>query len=119
MDYPEAFSSTTRKARKVHTCCECNTTIGIGEKYQYSSGIWEGTPDNFKQCLNCNNIMENVSSYVTYDDFGNDPPYFCELREWFMGFECIDFTGEEFLKGMSETVNIQIKDLNKLLKVEI
>lgn len=112
-DMPEAFNSVTRKARKNHKCCECGCTIETGEKYKYSSGIWNGEPDSFKQCLNCNEIMllasKNMSDY--------DPPGFRDLREWFYGFMCISFQGKIFLNGMASDIKIKPEKLNKLLNV--
>lgn len=111
-DMPEAFNSVTRKARKNHKCCECGCTIESGEKYQYSSGIWDGKPDSFKQCLNCNEIMLLAARLDDYE-----PPAFRELREWFYGFMCIDFKGSDFLNGMAKDIKIEPAKLNRLLNV--
>lgn len=52
-DMPEVYSQKTVKARKKHHCCECRRVIDIGEKYQYTFGIWERTPSVFKTCCYC------------------------------------------------------------------
>ncbi len=111
-EMPQAFSSVTRKARKTHKCCECGRTINAGEKYQYSSGIWDGEPDSFKQCLNCNEIMLAAEKLDDYDS-----PAFRDLREWFYGFMCIGFEGKTFLNGMAKDIKIEPEKLNRLLNV--
>ena len=77
-DYPEAISSVKRKARKHHECCECGSSIGVNEEYQYTSGIWEGRPHSFKQCMPCNSLFIELSSEADYIDEG---PAFEGIRE--------------------------------------
>lgn len=31
----------------------CSETIEPGQRYRYSSGVWEGTPGSFKHCARC------------------------------------------------------------------
>ena len=50
---PKALRIQQKVADKQNKCCECSTVINVGDKYQYYSGIWDGHPDSFKQCLNC------------------------------------------------------------------
>lgn len=61
-DYEEAACSSTklRKARKEHICCECGEKIQSGEQYEYVSGIWSGKPDEFKTCILCKRIREDL-----------------------------------------------------------
>lgn len=113
-DYPSAFSRVKRKARKTHACCECGREIKKADQYIYSSGIWDGEPGSFKQCLNCDSIMLAASKYEGYDH-----PCFCELRSWFEGFICLDFNGFEWLNGMAEEISIKPEKLNYLLRVKI
>ena len=49
----------TRKAAKVHRCCECRTTITKGEKYFYHTVFGDGTIGNYKMCSACNSILES------------------------------------------------------------
>lgn len=58
-DGPSCYSSSTRKARKGHRCCECRETITPGTEYEYVSGIWDGRPESFKTCLSCVEIRNH------------------------------------------------------------
>lgn len=77
---PSAFIQHERKARKEHQCCECKKTIEKGETYVVSSGIWDGTPDRFKQCSLCAMIFEQCAWYAPRN--GLEPVSFHELRWW-------------------------------------
>lgn len=55
---PAAFKEERRVARKPHRCCECSSIIRKGESYIYSSGIWDGRPDQFKTCETCDHIRD-------------------------------------------------------------
>lgn len=44
---------TIRKARKTHTCCECQHPIVPGELYEHTKGVWDGSAAEFKTCLCC------------------------------------------------------------------
>lgn len=109
---PSAFSTATRKAAKQHRCCECGSTIEKGSKYQYSSGIWDGSPNSFKQCLNCHEIMMAATEEPVHCD---EAPSFGMLREWFGEYQCAGFTGEAWLNGMAKQVKVDPKKLNRLL----
>lgn len=111
---PQAFSSVNRKAAKQHRCCECDVIIEKGDKYQYSSGIWEGRASSFKQCLNCSEIMRAAASAAEYDD---ELPAFGDLRIWFENFQCRGFAGTEWLNGMAEEIKVEPEKLNRLLRV--
>ena len=62
-----------RKARKRHRCCECYRDILPGEYYEYVSGIWDGTPDDYKTCLDCKSVKDAFfDSYIftnLWEDF--------------------------------------------------
>jgi len=110
---PKAFTSITRKARKLHTCCECRTQINPGDQYQYSSGVWD-EPASFKQCLFCHMLM---SKAIIFDQgyivgFGG-------LSEWVYGHMSIHFKGREFLNGMAEMLDVTAEELNVLLKMKL
>ena len=55
---PDPFTSTKRRARKNHKCCECNRVIGPGEHYYYDSGKWDNEWLTFKMCLPCGEILD-------------------------------------------------------------
>ena len=61
-DMPQAFQVQTRTAKKQHTCCECSQTISAGDKYEYSSGIWDGEPSSFKTCSSCAEIRQEYKA---------------------------------------------------------
>ena len=46
------------KARKPAKCCECCEPIHTGERYEVTSGKWEGGWASFKTCLPCKEIRE-------------------------------------------------------------
>lgn len=53
-DYPRFYHMTYRKAKKLHSCCECGRTIKKGEKYQYVCGGWDDAKvSTFKTCKYC------------------------------------------------------------------
>jgi hypothetical protein len=119
-DSPEAFQSYMRKARKIHGCCECGVAIKPGDKYQYSSGIWDGEPSSYKQCMSCHVIMAAAQNQVDRNETYRyeDGPYFGALRDWFEGHVCRGFSGQVWLDGMADEIGIDPEQLNKLLKVE-
>ena len=63
-DEPEVFRVIWRKARKQHTCCECGSPIDRDERYQYSSGIWQGEPNSFKTCEFCAEKRNEIEDYT-------------------------------------------------------
>lgn len=112
-EMPSAYSEKTRKARKEHKCCECGETIKKGAEYQYTSGVWDGRPDSFKQCINCAEIMHAATLSADYCD---EVPCFCNLRDWFDNYRCRGFDGIEWLNGMAEQIQVEPEKLNKLLR---
>lgn len=62
IELPQAFQQLTRTAKKQHTCCECRRPIHAGDKYEYSSGVWDGKPDSFKTCLSCVEIRDEYTA---------------------------------------------------------
>ena len=63
-DWPSAFKSVMRIARKPHKCGECGGPIHIGDKYEYASGIWDGEPDSFKTCAICCALRDYVKNNI-------------------------------------------------------
>ena len=115
-ELPEAFKSGTRVARKEHKCCECGKTIEKGEQYQYSSGIWSGEPQEYKQCESCNRLMKKAHTYA--EEHGHDIPCFRDLREWFSGFICKDWKGWKFVTDMAKDLDADPEIIGKLLKID-
>lgn len=60
MEPPEAFTEKPRRARKVYTCDGCYKSIAIGDTYRHMSGIWDGTPNSYKWCLDCGELYDSV-----------------------------------------------------------
>lgn len=42
-----------RKARKQHSCTECERVIAAGERYENTSYLYEGVFFNCKMCVDC------------------------------------------------------------------
>lgn len=49
-----------RKARKQHTCCECQMPILPGERYQEVFGIWDGDAALHRTCAVCQWFRERL-----------------------------------------------------------
>jgi len=83
MSAPDVIKQIQRKARKTHSCCECRTAINPGDTYVVVSGVWDGRGASFKQCPECNQLMDNLISRCI--DAGIEPedgPCFEGLREF-------------------------------------
>lgn len=78
LDMPSVFSDTVRKAHKKHKCCECWRIIKAGEKYHLAKGCWEGKWNEFKTCVECDELREEIR----YDYRDDEGPAFGELGEW-------------------------------------
>lgn len=107
-DMPRAYREITRKARKEHRCCECNLVIPAGDTYQYISGIWDGSPDSYKTCMNCVYVRNVFTSLPE-----NDTAIIGGLREEISGSFCRDFGIREY----SESSGISVDRLNRLFGV--
>lgn len=57
-DPPEFCSISTSTARKQHRCYECYGPIEPGEKYESTSGKWDGCFTTFKTCALCAELKE-------------------------------------------------------------
>jgi len=52
-DAAEISTSTIRKARKSHECCECDREIIVGEHYEEATLLYDGSWDRYRTCLDC------------------------------------------------------------------
>ncbi len=59
LDMPEFSSTSVRRARKLHSCCECGEAIAPGTRYEYVAGKWDGEMDTHATCLPCAAIREH------------------------------------------------------------
>lgn len=111
-DMPSVFRQITRTARKEHKCCECRQPIKVGEKYIYSSGIWDGRAGDYRQCLICNEVSNAAASLM---DDPEDMPTLTGLREWFACQVGMDFKGEEFISAFSKDMNVEPHKIRHVL----
>ena len=52
-DPSDIWDEKIRKARKEHTCAECNNTINVGEEYTDIAQLSDGSWDHFRLCEFC------------------------------------------------------------------
>jgi len=85
---PSCITGIKRTARKNHKCSECNNVIFDKCSYFYISGIWDGTPDSFKQCDKCKKLMDLITSNLSLlnIDFDEGPALGC-LYDWVSQFD--------------------------------
>ena len=79
---PDCYNATVRKARKAHECSDCRGQIRAGERYHYISGIWDGEPQDYKRCADCEHMrceVGNSGGSDNFEDCGGIP--LGELRE--------------------------------------
>lgn len=50
---PAVSDAVTRRAAKVHGCCECGDEIPKGAVYECYSGLYEGRWSRYRTCLPC------------------------------------------------------------------
>jgi len=77
-EMPSVFFNMIRKARQEHKCCECQRVINVGEKYHLFKGCWEGKWSNFKTCMDCQDLREEIAGLYRGDEW----PPFGNLAEW-------------------------------------
>lgn len=52
------------KARKTNKCCECRGTIEKGEVYHAHSGLGDGQWWNFKVCIDCDALRDEINATI-------------------------------------------------------
>lgn len=57
---PEVYNKTFRKARKEHRCTECGDWIKKGERYEHVAACYEGSWNEYKTCLPCVGIANDL-----------------------------------------------------------
>ena len=77
-EMPSVFSDTVRKARRAHKCCECRQVIKAGENYHLFMGCWDGKWDEYKTCVDCQDLREEIGGLYRDDEW----PPFGDLSEW-------------------------------------
>lgn len=58
---PSFFDSRTVTARKSHQCDECLDIIEIGERHEYTKGVWDGEFSTFRTCLKCIEMTKEIN----------------------------------------------------------
>lgn len=116
-EYPEAFCTKQRRARKEHKCCECYTKINKGDLYQYSSGIWSGEPSSYKQCSDCHTVCNALMCHSEYETDSPDGLNFGYLKEFFYGYICTGFKGQEALNSFAKDLGFEPRFLNRILNL--
>jgi hypothetical protein len=56
---PVPYAETIRRARKPHTCCECDEPIQPGQQYQHASGRSDGGWFRYHTCIPCSRIARD------------------------------------------------------------
>jgi len=59
---PEFSVQLFPRAAKEHQCCECGETIKKGEKHEVVKGKWEGHFTQYRTCMACKNVRDNMMS---------------------------------------------------------
>jgi len=67
-EMPTVYACDRPTARKEHKCCECQGVIRAGEKYHKHHGIWEGEPETYKVCEDCESLRQRADSAIEYKD---------------------------------------------------
>ncbi len=57
-DGPSVSMTRMRTARKPNKCSECRETIQPGQRYEHTSGCWDGRWSSFKTCEPCVEIRD-------------------------------------------------------------
>lgn len=103
---PSAFRQIFRTARKDHKCCECGETISRGDRYEYSSGVWDGVPSSYKTCLQC---MDLRDAYTLHTDCC---AAFRELRSMLQTDLCTSYS----ITDLARDIKVNIDNLRRLIK---
>lgn len=104
-DYDPAtfYSREIRTARKQHQCEECSGKIFPGEKYEYVSGLWEGSFSVFKTCERCVDLRTWVK---------NNVPCLCWAHGNMLD-DCKEAVEEAAWRAPAETVGLQFGFLRR------
>lgn len=74
------ITDSTPRAKRPHTCCECQGLIRPGEKYQRTAGRWDGRMDVFKTCTPCLETRDWATSQMEWGG-GDDHLFYFEMLE--------------------------------------
>ena len=83
-DYAKVSTIKIRKAKKEHTCYECQRKILPGEKYEYVSAFYEEN-NRWTTTHTCDTCLEIRTCYLCtyyYGNIWNDLQEYFEWEEW-------------------------------------
>jgi hypothetical protein len=63
-DYPEFYSETYPRARKVHHCCECHQRIRAGYQYARCAGKQDGVMFSEQLHIACRDFVRKVEAAI-------------------------------------------------------
>lgn len=96
---PSCITETVRTAKKAHKCCECGSVINPGDKYRYTSGVWNSQGQSFKQCLHCTKLFDGYRDFIKadYDGF----PSYRNLRWDLQELCCQSYSRQNLARDLS------------------
>lgn len=53
------FSKVTQP--RAHHCCECYELIKVGDRYEHTTGSWDGQWSTYRTCLSCVEIRDHFA----------------------------------------------------------
>jgi hypothetical protein len=56
---PRVQLTRIRTARAPHTCSECDEAIAPGQRYEITTGCWDGSWSTYKTCMSCREIRNH------------------------------------------------------------
>jgi len=65
-ELPTVSTVAWRKARKAHRCCECKDLIRPGERYEHTTGLWDGRWETYRTCDDCVDTREKVHELADF-----------------------------------------------------
>lgn len=119
-ELPSVCVSVKRKARKPHTCFGCGVEIKKGNLYSYTSGIWEGSPQSFKHCKDCEKIITNYKLMdSSLDDCDGPALERWGVLCWIEGFFHAAWQGEDAAKELASLFDVPLSYTKKLCPIEL
>lgn len=87
-DCPGFCKQEMRTARKEHKCVECGSTIHPGDRYEHTSGVWDGAWETFKTCRICKAVRADFFHGYLFGTLWE------EMRQAYgLGFDTIEEPG--------------------------
>ena len=65
---PQVWWISEPKANKEHICCECGSTITIGETYHLFKAVYDYGFDQFKTCSICEKIRNRAMKHIDIEE---------------------------------------------------